>query len=151
MTHSNVRYDADAGKIVRRAGGPTSRTTPMGDITGLITPDLTATVSDVPLSHDGASPFTFELAFSEEFPLSYRTPRDDAFTFAGGTIIGARRLDRPSNIRWEIKIRPSSVDDITLVLPVPGYRGAAGAICTADGRELSEAVEVLVPGPCPDN
>ena len=151
MTNSNVRYDMDTGKIVLRAGGSTSRTTPAGEITGLATPELTATASDVPLSHDGLSAFTFELTFSEEFPLSYRTPRDDAFTASGGSIIGARRLDRSSNIRWEIKVRPSSTDDVTLVLPVPEYCGATGAICTADGRELSETLEVLVPGPCPDN
>ena len=151
MTNSNVRYDMDTGKIVLRAGGSTSRTTPAGDITGLATPELTATASDVPLSHNGVSAFTLELTFSEELPLSYRTLRDDAFTVSGGSIIGARRLNRSSNIRWEINVQPSSPDDVTLVLPVPEYCGATGAMCTPDGRELSEALELLVPGPCPDS
>ena len=57
---------------------------------------LTASVSGEPSSHDGQTAFTFELRFSEEFPLSYVTLRDHAFTVTGGTVVGARRLDRPA-------------------------------------------------------
>jgi hypothetical protein len=147
MTNSNVGYDSNTGKVILSAGGDIGRNTPAGDLTGLATPQLTATTTNAPESHDGTSTFTFELTFSEEFPLSYQTLRDHAFNVTGGEVIGAVRLDRPSNIRWRIRVRPDSNDDVTVVLPVPEYCGAAGAICTADGRELSEAVTVTVPGP----
>ena len=147
MTNSNVGYDSNTGKVILSAGGATGRSTPAGDITGLATPELTATTTNAPESHDGSSTFTLELTFSEEFPLSYRTLQDDAFTVTGGDVISAGRLDRPSNIRWRIRVRPDSNDDVTVVLPVPEYCGADGAICTADGKELSEAVTVTVPGP----
>ena len=108
---------------------------------------LTAGVHDVPASHEGNAVFTFELRFSEQFPLSYKTLRDHAFTVTGGEVTRARRLERPGNIRWEITVRPSSDAAVTIVLPVTEDCEADGAICTADGRKLSERVEVTVSGP----
>ncbi len=150
MTNSNVSYDSDTGKITLRVGGATNRRTSIGTtLTGLTTPQLTAVVQDVPESHDGSSSFTFRLAFSEELDpdFSYRTLRDSAFTVAGGDVTKARRLAHPSNIRWEITVAPDSNDDITIVLHVPEYCGATGAICTGDGRKLSESVTLTVSGP----
>ena len=148
MTNSDVSFDADTGKMTMRVGGSTSRSTASGTtLTGLEEPQLTATAGNAPASHDGQTEFTFQLTFSEDFPLSYRTLRDDAFTVTGGSLINARRLERPHNVRWEIKVQPDSNDDVTVVLPVPDYCGATGAICTADGRELSEAVQLTVSGP----
>ena len=150
MTNSNVTYDADTGKVIMRVGGSTRRTTQPGStITGLQEPQLTASIQDAPESHNGRTPFTFDLIFSEEPGpnFSYRTMRDHAFTVTGGSVINARRLERPSNIGWEIKVRPDSTDDVVVVLPVPDYCGAQGAICTADGRELSAAVDLTISGP----
>ena len=150
LTNENVGYDAATGKVIMRVGGSTSRTTRPGTtITGLQVPQLTASIGDVPESHNGRTAFTFELTFSEEpgARFSYKTLRDHAFTVTGGSVIGARRLDRPSNIRWEIKVNPNSSDAVVVVLPVPDYCGAQGAICTADGRELSAAANLTVPGP----
>ena len=45
---------------------------------------LTAAFEATPESHDGSADFTFQLRFSEEFSLSYRTLRDHAFTVTGG-------------------------------------------------------------------
>ena len=53
---------------------------------------LTATIPDAPSSHDGSNTFTFELRFSEEFPLSYKTLRDHVFTVTGGDVVHVRRL-----------------------------------------------------------
>ena len=150
MTNSNVAYDPDTGKVIIRVGGTTNRTTqPGSSITGLQTPQLTASVGDIPESHDGSTKFTFELTFSEEpgSGFSYKILRDHAFSVTGGSVTGARRLDRPSNIRWEISVRPGSTGDVEIVLPVPDYCGAQGAICTADGRELSAAVNLTIRGP----
>ena len=69
-------------------------------------------------SHDGWTAFTFELRLSEEPEegLSYETMRDHVFTVTEGEVTKARRLDRPSNIRWEISVQPDSGRDVTVVL-----------------------------------
>ena len=53
---------------------------------------LTASLHDVPESHDGVSPFTLELRFNEELKLSYKKLRDHAFIVTGGTIQNAQRI-----------------------------------------------------------
>ena len=66
---------------------------------------LTATLVEVPASHDGSA-FTFELAFSEDVGgLSYETVRDSAFAVTGGRVTNARRLVRPRNQRWDLESR----------------------------------------------
>ena len=69
-------------------------------------------------SHNGTDAFTFEIRFSEEFPLSYKTLRD---SYVG--VIGS------------------------VVLPVTEDCAAQGAICTEDGRSLSNRLQMTVTGP----
>ena len=115
--------------------------------TGAVTQPLTATIHDAPDSHDGQSKFTFELRFSEEFGLSYKTLRDHAFTVTGGEVVKARRLEKGKNVRWEIYVRPGSSADVTIVLPATADCASDGAICTSDGRKLSGRLELTVSGP----
>ena len=98
-------------------------------------------------SHNGTDAFTFEIRFSEELPLSYKTLRDLAFTVSGGEVLKAQRLDKPSNIRWLITVEPDSNGDVAVVLPETTDCDADGAVCTADGRKLSERLEFTVSGP----
>ena len=107
---------------------------------------LTASAHDVPGSHDGSTVFTFELRFSENFHLSYKTLRDHAFTVTGGEVTGARRLAPPSNIGWEIQVEPDGNGAATIVLPVTTDCTAEGAICTEEGRMLSGGLLLVVPG-----
>ncbi len=111
-------------------------------------PALTASIANAPESHDGQSIFTFELRFSEELQgFSYKTLRDRAFTVTGGTVTKARRLEKPSNIRWEIQVTPASTAGVNVVLPATEDCEAERAICTVDGRPLSNRLEVAVSGP----
>ena len=105
---------------------------------------LTASASGVPTSHDDH--VTFEMEFSEEFPLNYKTLRDHAFTVTGGDVTTARRLDPPSNDEWEIHVEPDGNGAVTIELPVTTDCTAEGAICTQDRRPLSNRLEVTVPG-----
>ncbi len=120
--------------------------------------ELSLTLSDLPLfgvfagvpdAHDGQTVFTFELLFSREprSDFSYRTLKDHAFTVTGGTVTRTPRLGPPSNMSWEIHVRPDSDGDVTVVLPVTEDCSAQGAICTEDGRPLSNRLEVTVRGP----
>ena len=124
-----------------------------------LTSDATATVAAKPTpltvrlvfpvaGHHGASNvFTFDIRFSEEIPLSYKTLKFHAFTVTGGSILKAQRMDKPSNIKWRIMVRPDSSEDVTIVLPATTDCEAQGAICTEDGRKLSNSLVFTVSGP----
>ena len=107
---------------------------------------LTATFADMPSTHAG-DPFTFGLAFSEEFDLSYKTLRDDAFDVTGGSVAGASRREQGSNRRWTITVEPASASHaVTVTLPATTDCNADGAICTGDGRPLSNSPSATVEG-----
>ena len=100
-----------------------------------------------PATHDGSSEFTFEIEFSEEFGLGYATLKNHAFNVTGGSVERAQRTDKPSNISWLITVKPQGDGDVTVELPATTDCGAAGAICTGDGRKLSNSLSFTVSGP----
>ena len=65
----------------------------------------------------------------------------------GGEVVKARRLERGKNIRWEITVQPDGNAYVTIVLPVTTDCASQGAVCTEDGRMLSQRVELTVSGP----
>ena len=145
---------ADAGKAIKvqvsftdDAGNAELLTS--AATTAAALPPLTASAHDVPASHDGSAAFTFELHFSEtpNDGFSYKTLRDHAFTATGGEVVKVRRLERGKNVRWEITVQPSGNAGVTVALPATTDCSSQGAICTGDGRKLSSALEVTVPGP----
>ena len=101
----------------------------------------------MPDTHDGQNVFTFELRFSEEFSLSYKMLRDHAFTVAGGTVQKAERITKGSNLRWLITVRPDGDGQVAITLPATTDCDAEGAICTGDGRMLSNELVLTVDGP----
>ena len=136
-----VAFTDDAGNAESLTSAATTATT------AVARPPLTAAVHDEPSSHDGSTAFTFELRLSENIEnLSYATLHEHALTVTGGTVDKARRLAAPSNVRWEITVTPASSSDVIIVLPITSDCTAQGAICTEDGRQLSDRVEVTVPG-----
>ena len=100
-----------------------------------------------PASHDGSSEFTFEIEFSEGFGVSYVTLKSHAFNVTGGSVEKAQRTDKPSNIPWLITVKPQGTGDVTIELPATTDCGATGAICTGDGRKLSNSLNFTVSGP----
>ena len=113
----------------------------------VVRPPLTVTLENAPAGHDGQADFTFEIRFSEEFPVSYERLRDHAFTVTGGQVTKAQRMDKPSNIPWRVTVKPDGGGDVTVALPVTTDCQAAGAICTGDGRKLSNSLSFTVSGP----
>ena len=107
---------------------------------------LTAIFANVPATHNGSN-FTFDLTFSEEFGISYVTLQDDAFSVTDGQVTSAQRLTQGSNIGWTITVTPDSAADVIVVLPVTTDCEDEGAVCTADGRKLSNRLEFTVSGP----
>ena len=130
------------------AGGITVADTALKNMAVVFTGlDLTAEFLDVPKSHNGSDEFSFELRFSEEFSFSYKTLRDDAFIVDYGTVTQARRLAKPSNLRWEITVEPDGDEGVIVILPGTADCAHTGAICTDDGRTLSNGIEYFVQGP----
>ncbi len=136
-----VTFTDDAGNAESLASEATAEVT-----TAPVPLTVSVTVS-APATHDGSSEFTFKIEFSEEFNLSYRTLKFDAFNVTGGSVERAQRTDKPSNIKWRITVRPDSNEDVTIVLPVTTDCNAAGAVCTGDGRKLSNLLSFTVSGP----
>ena len=108
---------------------------------------LTASFLDVPAEHDGETPFIFELRFSMEMGMSYRTLRDSAFTVTNGSVRNARRLEQGKNRRWEITVEPDGLKDVTVSLPATTDCDASGAICASADRKLSNTTTATVRGP----
>ena len=133
-----VSFENDAGNDETLTSAATSL---------VVFPPLTVRLVNAATSHDGSAAFTFEIWFSEEFPLSYKTLKFHAFDVTGGTISKSQRMERPSNIPWRITVQPNSNEDVTVVLPVTEDCGVQGAICTKDGRKLSNRLEFTVSGP----
>ena len=149
---------ADAGKAITVRvsftddGGNDEQLTSAGTgavAPAVVNPPLTASAQNVPSSHDGSGTFIFELRFSEEpkADFSYVTMRDHALTVTGGSVTYVRRLGPPSNIGWEIHVTPDSDGSLIIVLPVTEDCDADGAICTEDGRMLSNLLELTITGP----
>ncbi|MCY3959972.1 MAG: fibronectin type III domain-containing protein [Chloroflexi bacterium] len=147
--------DGDAGKAIRvrvtftdDAGHSESLTSAAtAEVAAAPSEPLTVAFESVPETHDGESTFTFEIRFNQEVKLSFRSLRDHGLDVTGGTVTKAQRLEKPSNIRWRITVRPDSGADVTIVLPVTTDCDDPGAICTADGIMLSSRRETMVRGP----
>ena len=143
--------DADEGLHMRVRASytddrdhPEARTSePYGPI-GPPPPPLTARFELVPATHDGTN-FTFEVHFSEEFPLSWGSVRR-AFTVQRGTLVRASRVGSGSQ-RWEIEIDPEDNYTVVVTLPATSSCDASGAICAPDGRPLSIGDTATVEGP----
>ena len=108
---------------------------------------LTASFEDMPTSHDGETAFAFVLIFSEAPVLSYRTLRDSAFDVDGGTVTRAQRRVTGSNLGWTITVLPETTGALQITLAATPDCTATGAICTGDGRGLSNALSATVRGP----
>ena len=112
---------------------------------------LTASFANVPAEHGGggeANRFSFDLTFSENPEVSYRTLRDNhAFTVTGGAVKKAKRKVRGSNQSWTITVEPSGWGNVNITLPGNRACSASNAVCTSDGRQLSNSPSATVSGP----
>ena len=105
---------------------------------------LTASFSNVPDSHDGGD-FFVDLTFSEDPDVGYRDVQK-AVKVNGGSINRANRKTKGSNVGWKLKVRPTGTDSLTITLPATMNCSARGAICTEDGRRLTNSPSATVAG-----
>ena len=108
---------------------------------------LTASFVDVPAEHDGDSAFTFRMAFSERVGwMNARRLREDVVAVAGGRATKAGRVNRRRDL-WKLTVEPDSLADVTVTLEAGAACGTPAAVCTADGRALSNTISTVVRGP----
>ncbi len=105
---------------------------------------------EVPEEHDGSAPFTVELHFSEEVSLGFAAVRDHVLNLTNGSITKAQRIN-PSgnepNKEWTITVQPNGNDPVTIELPTTSNCDDDGAVCTANGKMLSNHHTITVSGP----
>ena len=108
---------------------------------------LTASFQDVPETHDGETPFTFRVAFSEDIDTGLPALREDAFTVTGGMVADGQRMDGRHDL-FEVRVEPNSGGDVTITLPAGRDCSVSGAICTAgkNQRLLSNSPTAKVAG-----
>ena len=104
-----------------------------------------------PEEHDGATEFTFHIAFSEDLDsYSWKTLQKTSLRIQQGSskvVPKVRRLVQGSSQRWEVKVTPSSKEDITIGIgPSPACTDPA-AMCTAGDKAVSNAISKTVLGP----
>ena len=105
---------------------------------------LTASFSNLPDQHTGAD-FTFDLTFTDELAAGWRKVQN-AFQVSDGSINRVWRKTRGSDLGWNIKVRPSGTDAVTITLPATTDCSSSDGICTDDGRKLSNSPTATVAG-----
>ena len=108
---------------------------------------LTASFAGVPAAHDGKAAFRLRIAFSE--PVSWmngRRLREEVVAVSGGRATSAGRVDRRRDL-WQLTVEPDSRADVTVTLAAGAACGTPAAVCTKDGRALSETISTVVRGP----
>ena len=84
--------------------------------------------------------------FSEGIEIERGDFCDHALEVTGGSATRAERVDGRRDL-WEISIEPICDDDASLVQPEVRSYDEAGAVCTGDGRWLSNRLMLTVAGP----
>ena len=121
-----------------------------------------------PERHDGSGRVKVRVAFSEAIEESPETVGEHGVQVEGGRVTSVRQVDnqpaggaagRSSGGQedeqedgervWEFEIEPGSDDDLTMRIDGGRPCDEPGAICTEDGRSLSEGIATTVEGPDP--
>ena len=108
---------------------------------------LTAAFEGVPAEHDGESPFKFRIAFSDRIRFQGWMWRFYGVAVAGGRVEEPGRPVDDRKDLWELTVQPRTYGDIVLTLAPGAACGKPGAVCTRDGRALSNTVIATVLGP----
>ena len=107
---------------------------------------LTASFASAPETHDGENGFTFRIAFSENVEITPEDMRDHALLVTGGTVTDAQRVNDRKDL-WELTAEPAGSGAVSILVHSGRACTETGALCTADGRSLTSALALRVPGP----
>ena len=111
---------------------------------------LTVSFVSVPATHDGETPFWLELSFDSPVVQGARPHIRELLSVTGGSRTGFRRKDGQLD-HWQIRIKPSSQNAVTVTLAPSPPCGQPGAVCTEDGRTFTTGLATQVHGPASGN
>ena len=101
----------------------------------------------MPAEHDGESAFTLRIASSDRLSvMNGRRLREDVVEVAGGRATNAGRVNRRRDL-WDLTVEPHSSADVTVTVAAGAACGTPAAVCTKDGRALSNTISATVRGP----
>ena len=118
-------------------------------ITPPVIPDpISASWSNVPSEHDGATPFDLHLAFSAKpTGFSHRAMTSGLVSVSAGTISRVWRRQKGNSRRWGIEVTPSGTGDVRVSVNATTDCAAHHAACTAEGGMLQGGAQARVQGP----
>ena len=143
-----------AGRACAVSGAICTRSQPRRQLSDAVTATvsgpagepLTAAFEGVPAEHDGESAFKFRIAFSDGIRFQGWMWQFYGLAVAGGRAAAGQRVDDRKDL-WELTVQPRTYEDIVLTLAPGAACGKPGAVCTRDGRALSNTVTATVLGP----
>ena len=111
--------------------------------------DLAGWMIGVPDEHDGSSAFSVRLRLSERLRAGATPPSAQSFAVVGGAVqaVAATTDTTWTEREWEVTVAPSGDGAVVLSVPLHSDCATPGAICTADQRVLSHAIEHTIAGP----
>ena len=107
---------------------------------------LAAGFTSVPAEHDGQTAFWLELTFDAAVAQGSKPHIRALLGVTGGSETRIRQKDGRLD-HWRIRIQPSSHEAVTVTLSPSPPCGAAGAVCTEDGRTYTTALATRINGP----
>ena len=107
---------------------------------------LAAAFVSVPAEHDGETEFWLELGFDAAVEEGSKRHIRALLGVSGGSVTRVRRKDRRLD-HWRVRVEPSSHEAVTVTLSPSPACGAAGAVCTQDGRTFTSALATRIEGP----
>ena len=116
---------------------------------GTIRGPLTAEMQEIPGTHNARRAFQFKLSFSEDIANRKDDIRGAVLSVVGGSISDVSQLHVRSHREWRVTIQPSGAEDVSITLQGGRECGTSGAVCTEDGRRLSQTITKTVAGPEP--
>ena len=108
------------------------------------TAPLTASFENVPSVHDGKSAVALRVRLSEAPGNGGRAPSAASFRVAYGSVTGVEGV---SASLYRVQVKPKSWRDMKVTLAGGRACTEAGAVCTADGRALTNTSSVTIGGP----
>ena len=107
---------------------------------------LAASFVSVPAEHDGETDFWLELSFNAAVEQGSKQRIQGLLGASGGSVTRLRRKDGRLD-HWQVRLEPSSHEAVTVTLSPSPACGAAGAVCTPDGRTYTTALATQIQGP----
>ena len=144
-----------AGRACAVSGAICTRSQPRRPLSNAVTATvsgpagepLTAAFEGMPAEHDGESAFKFRIAFSDRIRFQGWMWRFYGVAVTGGRVEEPGRPVDDRKDLWELTVQPRTYGDIVLTLAPGAACGKPGAVCTRDGRALSNTVTATVAGP----